>query len=120
MIWKGKKDYFYEGEKDYFYKGEKDYFYYDAEIIATLGSTLNKILKSCGLQDTAVFHINNKKLVKAFLAEVSQDEEQMQQISNLIDKYKKIGKENFIATLREDPNISAENSEKILKFISFQ
>ena len=120
VIWKGKKDYFYEGKKDYFYEGEKDYFYYDAEIIATLGSTLNKILKSCGLQDTAVFHINNKKLVKAFLAEVSQDEEQMQQISTLIDKYKKIGTENFIATLREDPNISAENSEKILKFISFQ
>ena len=120
VIWKGKKDYFYEGEKDYFYKGEKDYFYYDAEIIATLGSTLNKILKSCDLQDTAVFHINNKKLVKAFLAEVSQDEEQMQQISTLIDKYKKIGTENFIATLREDLNISAENSEKILKFISFQ
>ena len=67
-----------------------------------------------------VFHINNKKLVKAFLAEVSQDEEQMRQISTLIDKYKKIGTENFIATLREDLNISAENSEKILKFISFQ
>ena len=120
VIWKGEKDYFYKGEKDYFYKGEKDYFYYDAEIIATLGSTLNKILKSCELEDTAVFHINNKKLVKAFLAEVSKDEEQMQQISILIDKYKKIGTENFIATLREDLNISAENSEKILNFISFQ
>ena len=73
----------------------RGYFYYDPQIIATLGSTLNKILKSCGLQDTAVFHINNKKLVKAFLAEVSEDEEQMQQISNLIDKYKKIGKEKW-------------------------
>ena len=119
-FYKGEKDYFYKGEKDYFYKGEKDYFYYDAEIIATLGFTLNKILKSCELEDTAVFHINNKKLVKAFLAEVSKNEEQMQQISTLIDKYKKIGKENFIATLREDLNISVKNSKKILKFISFQ
>ena len=113
-------DVIWKGEKDYFYKGEKDYFYYDAEIIATLGFTLNKILKSCELEDTAVFHINNKKLVKAFLAEVSKNEEQMQQISTLIDKYKKIGKENFIATLREDLNISVKNSKKILKFISFQ
>lgn len=117
---KGRYREFFQCDIDVIWKGEKDYFYYDAEIIATLGSTLNKILKSCELQDTAVFHINNKKLVKAFLAEVSQDEEQMQQISTLIDKYKKIGTENFIATLREDLNISAENSEKILKFISFQ
>ena len=117
---KGRYREFFQCDIDVIWKGEKDYFYYDAEIIATLGSTLNKILKSCELQDTAVFHINNKKLVKAFLAEVSKDEEQMQQISTLIDKYKKIGTENFIATLREDLNISAENSEKILEFISFQ
>ena len=99
---KGRYREFFQCDIDVIWKGEKDYFYYDAEIIATLGSTLTKILATCELNDTPVFHINNKKLVKAFLAEVSTTEEQTSQISTLIDKYSKIGKENFVATLKED------------------
>lgn len=43
---KGRYREFFQCDIDVIWKGEKDYFYYDAEIIATLGSTLNKILKS--------------------------------------------------------------------------
>lgn len=99
---KGRYREFFQCDIDVIWKGEKKYFYYDAEIIATLGSTLTQILKSYEVHDTPIFHINNKKLIKAFLSEISENDEQIQQISTLIDKYSKIGKENFVATLRED------------------
>lgn len=117
---KGRYREFFQCDIDVIWKGEKDYFYYDAEIIATLGSTLTKILATCEVKDIPVFHINNKKLIKAFLAEVSEAEDQISQISTLIDKYGKIGKENFIATLREDFWLSEEKIGKILDFITFQ
>ena len=113
---KGRYREFFQCDIDVIWKGEKDYFYYDAEIIATLGSTLNKILKSCGLQDTAVFHINNKKLVKAFLWIVGEDEKQRQNIANLIDKIDKISAEKFNQEL-EALGINKLNIERINQYL---
>ena len=117
---KGRYREFFQCDIDVIWKGEKSYLYYDAEIIATLGQTLSEVLKVCELEDQAVFHISNKKLIKAFLASVSSDEEQAKAISNLIDKYSKIGEENFVATLEQDLGISSETVKKILTFIAFQ
>ena len=117
---KGRYREFFQCDIDVIWKGEKSYLYYDAEIIATLGQALSEVLKVCELEDQAVFHISNKKLIKAFLASVSSDEEQAKAISNLIDKYSKIGEENFIATLEQDLGISSETVKKILTFIAFQ
>ena len=113
---KGRYREFFQCDIDVIWKGEKDYFYYDAEIIATLGSTLNKILKSCDLQDTAVFHINNKKLVKAFLWIVGEDEKQRQNIANLIDKIDKISAEKFNQEL-EALGINELNIERINQYL---
>lgn len=117
---KGRYREFFQCDIDVIWKGEKSYLYYDAEIIATLGQTLSEVLKVCELEDQAVFRISNKKLIKAFLASISSDEEQAKAISNLIDKYSKIGEENFVATLEQDLGISPEIVKKILTFIAFQ
>lgn len=117
---KGRYREFFQCDIDVIWKGEKSYLYYDAEIIATLGQTLSEVLKVCELEDLAVFHISNKKLIKAFLASISSDEKQAKAISNLIDKYSKIGEENFVATLEQDLGISPEIVKKILTFIAFQ
>ncbi len=116
---KGRFREFFQCDIDVIWKGEKDYLYYDAEIIATLGQTLTNIIQSTNLNDNITFHINNKKIVKSFLAEISENPEQAQAISNLIDKFDKIGAEKFESSLIEDLNISGENKDKILTFISF-
>lgn len=124
-VWRGERAQkwryreFFQCDIDVIWKGEKPLFYYDAEIIATLGQTLTNILKICNLSDTPVFHISNKKLIKAFLAELTSDEEQIKAISGLIDKFSKIGEENFLASLA-DLGLSEEKRTSILKFISFQ
>ena len=116
---KGRFREFFQCDIDVIWKGEKDYLYYDAEIIATLGQTLTNIIQSTNLNDNITFHINNKKIVKSFLAEISESPEQAQAISNLIDKFDKIGAEKFESSLIEDLNISGEIKDKILTFISF-
>lgn len=116
---KGRFREFFQCDIDVIWKGEKDYLYYDAEIITTLGQTLTNIIQATKLDDTITFHINNKKIVKSFLAQISQNPEQAQAISNLIDKFDKIGPEKFESSLIEDLGISTENKDKILTFISF-
>lgn len=116
---KGRFREFFQCDIDVIWKGEKDFLYYDAEIIATLGQTLTDIIQTTALNDNITFHINNKQIVKAFLNEISENPEQAQAISNLIDKFDKIGAEKFEQTLIEELKISQENKDKILTFISF-
>lgn len=116
---KGRFREFFQCDIDVIWKGEKDFLYYDAEIIATLGQTLTDIIQTTALNDNITFHINNKQIVKAFLNEISESPEQAQAISNLIDKFDKIGAEKFEQTLIEELKISQENKDKILTFISF-
>lgn len=116
---KGRFREFFQCDIDVIWKGEKDFLYYDAEIIATLGQTLTDIIQTTALNDNITFHINNKQIVKAFLNEIGENPEQAQAISNLIDKFDKIGAEKFEQTLIEELKISQENKDKILTFISF-
>lgn len=116
---KGRFREFFQCDIDVIWKGEKDFLYYDAEIMATLGQTLTDIIQTTALNDNITFHINNKQIVKAFLNEISENPEQAQAISNLIDKFDKIGAEKFEQTLIEELKISQENKDKILTFISF-
>jgi len=111
---------FFQCDIDAIWKWEKWYLYYDAEIIATLWKTLTEIFTICEINDVPVFHISNKKIINAFLLSVSENEEQAKAISNLIDKFSKIGEEKFILTLKEDLKISEESIKKILDFILFK
>lgn len=117
---KGRYREFTQCDIDVIWKGDKNFLYYDAEIIATLGHTLHNILQAGKVDDQAIFHINNKKIIKGFLAEITDDAEQAQQISTLIDKYTKIWQDNFVATLREDLKLAPELVEKIVDFVRFQ
>ncbi|MBF0981841.1 histidine--tRNA ligase family protein, partial [Candidatus Gracilibacteria bacterium] len=112
---KGRFREFFQCDIDTIWKGEKDYFYYDAEIIAVLGKTLTEVLAAVNIQDSVCFHINNKKIIRAFLQEIAGDK--AQDLGNLIDKYAKIGQEKFLASLQEDFGFDTEKQQKILKFI---
>lgn len=115
---KGRFREFFQCDIDVIWKGEKEYLYYDAEIIATLAQTLAQIFQATQLKDHTVFHINNKKIVRAFLMQLARDEEQAQAISNLIDKVDKIGIEKFSLSL-QDLGLDEAIREKILTFIAF-
>ena len=112
---KGRFREFFQCDIDAIWKGEKEYFYYDAEIIAVLGKTLTEVLAAVNIQDSVCFHINNKKIIRAFLQEIAWDK--AQDLWNLIDKYAKLGQEKFLASLQEDFWFDAEKQQKILKFI---
>ena len=112
---KGRFREFFQCDIDAIWKWEKEYFYYDAEIIAVLGKTLTEVLAAVNIQDSVCFHINNKKIIKAFLQEIAWDK--AQDLWNLIDKYAKIGQEKFLASLQEDFWFDARKQQKILKFI---
>ncbi len=116
---KGRFREFWQCDIDTIWKGEKDYLYYDAEIIATLGKTLEEIFLAMNLNDQAVFHINNKKIIKGFLTEIADNSDQVQKITNLIDKFDKIGAEKFWESLEKDLNITGKQKEKILTFLAF-
>lgn len=92
---KGRYREFFQCDIDVIWKGEKSYLYYDAEIITTLAKTLTEIIDITGIDDTITFHINNKKMSQAFLSIITQNEDQRTKISSLIDKFDKIGEENF-------------------------
>ena len=111
---------FYQCDIDVIWKWEKKYLYYDAEIVATLWKTLENIFDACEINDTPIFHISNKKLIKSFLWSITENEEESQKISNLVDKISKIGEDNFKATLKENLNTSDENINKILSFINYK
>lgn len=117
---KGRYREFFQCDIDVIWKWEKTYLYYDAEIITTLWTTLENIFQICNIQDIPVFHISNKKIVKAFLGSITNNEGEAKNISNLIDKYSKIWEENFVVTLKEDYWISEDIVEKILTFIHFR
>lgn len=116
---KGRFREFWQCDIDVIWRGEKTYLYYDAEIITTLGKTLLAILRHYQITDTICFHINNKKIIKGFLSDISKDIAQIEAISALIDKCDKIGQDKFLELLQNEQQLSPENCEKILNFLSF-
>ncbi len=117
---KGRFREFFQCDIDVIWRGEKELLYYDAEIIAVLAQTLQAIFRQGKISDTAVFHISNKKLINALLAELIGEETTIAKVISLIDKFKKIGAEKFTASLREDLQLTPETVQKILDFVSFQ
>ena len=114
---KGRFREFFQCDIDVIWKGEKDYLYYDAEIIATLGQTLTNIIQSTNINDTVTFHINNKKIVNAFLGMVSEgDEKKSRSIANLIDKINKISTEEFEKELKA-LDIDTHNIKRINQYL---
>lgn len=117
---KGRYREFFQCDIDTIWRGEKEMLYYDAEIIAVLAQTLQAIFRQGKISDTAIFHLSNKKLINALLAELIEEESTIAQVISLIDKFKKIGAEKFTASLREDLQLAPEIVQKILDFVSFQ
>ena len=93
----------------------ENYLYYDSEIIFTLGKTMKQIFSTLEINDTPCVHMSNRKLVIGFLEDLV-GSENIQSVMNLIDKYKKIEKSEFIRLLGE-LQISVESSEKICSFV---
>ena len=83
---------------------------YDAEVPCVM----SKSLKEIGIENFKI-KINNRKVLFGFIQSLNLDCD-YNEVVRIIDKFDKIGKENFVACLK-DLQISDENCEKILNFI---
>lgn len=90
--------------------------YYDWETILTLMKALNSVLNKLEVNDSAIFHISNRKLIIWLLNDLVW-EEKTPIVCSYIDKRKKIWAENFIASLIE-AWIEKNSAEKINELIS--
>ena len=95
---------------------EKTVLYYDGETILTLMHALDAVLEKLEIDDEAVFHISNRKLIIWLLNDLIW-EEKTPIVCSYIDKRKKIWAENFIASL-VDAWIERLDAEKINGIIS--
>ena len=95
---------------------EKAVLYYDWETILTLMHALNAVLEKLGINDEAVFHISNRKLIIWLLNDLV-GEEKTPIVCSYIDKRRKIWTENFIASL-VDAWVKKSDAEKINGIIS--
>ena len=77
---------------------EKKVLYYDWETILTLMHALEAVLNKLNVNDKAIFHISNRKLIIWLLNDLV-GEEKTSVVCWYIDKRKKIWAENFIASL---------------------
>lgn len=97
---------------------KNSYLFYDAEVVFTLGKTLLQILQQMQISDTPILHINNRKLMMGFLLPLV-GEDNLQATTTLIDKFKKIWWESFLASL-VDLGISTDSAQKIADFIQYK
>ena len=96
--------------------GDNNVLYYDWETILTLMQALNSVLNSLKINDKAIFHISNRKLIIWLLNDlVGIDSTPV--VCSYIDKRKKIGAENFIASLI-DAWITSDKAKTINDIIS--
>ena len=80
---------------------EKTVLYYDGETVLTLMHALNAVLRKLKIDDEAVFHISNRKLIIWFLNDLIW-EEKTPIVCSYIDKRRKIWAENFIACIMDE------------------
>lgn len=97
---------------------DSEYLYYDAEVIFVLMNTLKNILTDLSIQDDAVMHISNKKLIIGFLETITTGET-IWKIGNLIDKFKKVWPSIFTENLKEIW-LNDKDIDKILNFITLK
>lgn len=116
---KGRYREFWQCDVDVIWKDDKksDYLYYDAEVILDLYRAIREIIAYGKLNDTPIFHINNKKIINGLLLALVQTDDMKEQISSLIDKYHKIGEEKFIISLK-DLGIGDREIKKLLEFMN--
>jgi histidyl-tRNA synthetase len=95
---------------------KSDYLFYDAEVIVDLCRTINDILSFGKIDDTPVFHINNKKIINGLLLALFKTDDLKKKVSTLIDKYTKIGEEKFRLSLK-DLSIKEKEIDKVLEFM---
>lgn len=109
---------FYQCDIDVIWRkdGENNVLYYDWETILTLMQALKAVLNKLDVDDEAVFHISNRKLIIWLLNDLV-GEENTPVVCSYIDKRKKIWAENFIASL-VDAWIEKEKAEQINEIIS--
>ena len=96
--------------------GEKPVLYYDGETILTLMHALKAVLQKLKINDDAIFHVSNRKLILWLLNDLI-GEEKTPIVCSYIDKRRKIWAENFIASL-VDAWIERWKAEEINKIIS--
>lgn len=110
---KGRFREFYQCDIDVIGKNSLS-LYYDAEI----PSIIYKIFKELNIGKFTI-EISNRKLLKGLMENLGLNEISVE-VLRLIDKYLKIGEENFILTLKQDYNISDDKVNKILNFIKIE
>jgi len=100
---------FYQWDAEIFGSVEADA---DAEII----SLTVDVLKNVGLKSFEV-RISSRKLVEGFLNSLNIVGEKVEAVLRIIDKYRKISKEDFIGEL-DKLGLNSQQTEKILGFVS--
>jgi len=115
---KGRFREFFQCDVDVIWRKDSggSHLYYDAEVIFTLSQALQEILKAMQIDDTVVMRISNRKLLVGFLSSLL-GEKEVPAVSSLIDKYQKIGKENFVASVKE-LGVDAAVIQRVLDFIT--
>lgn len=110
---KGRFREFYQCDIDVIGKGELS-LAYDAEI----PSIMYNIFKELNLGDFCI-NVSNRKILLGLMSELELGESSTD-ILRLIDKLNKIGKENFVLTLRSDYKIDDKKIEKLLGFVEIK
>ena len=113
---KGRFREFYQCDVDIVNNDNLDLIY-DAEIIATIDTTVSKLLKIVNINDFTI-KINNRKILSGFLEELNIQDKTVD-IMRIIDKIDKITTEEFIQELNDILN-NNEISNKILNFIKIK
>ena len=113
---KGRFREFYQCDVDIVNNDNLDLIY-DAEIIATIDTTISKLLKIVNINDF-IIKKNNRKILSGFLEELNIQDKTVD-IMRIIDKIDKITAEEFIQELNDILN-NNEISNKILNFIKMK
>lgn len=113
---KGRFREFYQCDVDIVNNDNLDLIY-DAEIIATVDTTISKLLKIVNINDFTI-KINNRKILSGFLEELNIQDKTID-IMRIIDKIDKITAEEFIQELNDILN-NNEIANKILNFIKMK
>lgn len=95
------------------------YIYYDAEVILDLYKAIAEIAQYASIDDTPIFHVNNKKIINWLLLTLFKTPELKHQVSTLIDKYTKIWQDKFILSLK-DLWIKDKEISKLLEFLHLE
>lgn len=110
---KGRFREFYQCDIDVIGKNSLS-LYYDAEI----PTIMYKIFKELDIGKFTIY-VSNRKLLLGLIEEIGLNSISVD-IMRLIDKFEKIGEENFVLTLKSDYKVDQNTINKLLSFIKIQ